>query len=106
MDLFILGSAVPATASAVGPIPPLEIRTTNFTAYIKIPLILKPLISRDHYTVFRLFLLFLHSTLHVELLVTALKVLPDWIHLAKARKQAALPRLPDSSCQTLAQGQV
>ena len=48
MDPLILGSAVPPIASAAGPIPSMEIGTTNFTAYIKNPLILKPLMSRDH----------------------------------------------------------
>ena len=48
MDPLILGSAVPPIASAAGPIPSMEIGTTNFTAYIKNPLTLKPLISRNH----------------------------------------------------------
>ena len=50
MDSFILGSAVPPIASAAGPIPPMEIGTTNIAAYVKNLLILKPLISRDHYS--------------------------------------------------------
>ena len=50
MDPLILGSAVPPIASAAGPIPSMEIGTTNFTAYIKNPLILKPPILRDHCT--------------------------------------------------------